>query len=311
MSPPHKVVIIGGGPAGYTAAIYASRANLKPILYQGPQPGGQLTTTTQVENYPGYPDGIQGPQLMQTLQQQAQHFGSQIRTGTITAVNLEDKPYQLTIDNKETITTHTIIIATGSTPKTLQLPNERELYGRGISTCATCDGYFYRNQTVAVIGGGDSAAEEALYLANLCKKVHIIVRRNQMRASHIMQQRVKSKTNITIHWETETRQIHSKSKLEAITVHHKPTNTHKKITIQGLFVAIGHTPNTQLFKNHLHLDTHGYIKTKPKTTHTNLEGIYAAGDVQDHKYRQAVTAAATGCMAALDAERYLTTSLNP
>ena len=177
MSPLHNVIIIGGGPAGYTAAIYASRANLKPILYQGPQPGGQLTTTTQVENYPGYPQGIQGPQLMLDLQQQAQRFGAQIRTGTITAVNLQKKPYQLTIDNKEPLTTHTIIIATGSTPKTLELPNERELYGRGVSTCATCDGYFYRNQTVAVIGGGDSAAEEALYLANLCKEVHLLIRR--------------------------------------------------------------------------------------------------------------------------------------
>ncbi len=306
MLPPHNVIIIGGGPAGYTAAIYASRASLNPTLYQGPQPGGQLTTTTQVENYPGYPQGIQGPQLMQDLQQQAERFGTQIRTGTITAVNLQKKPYQLTIDHKETLTTHTIIIATGSTPKTLQLPNEKELYGRGVSTCATCDGYFYRNQTVAVIGGGDSAAEEALYLANLCKEVHLLIRRNQMRASHIMQQRVKANPTITIHWETETRKIHGDTKLQAITIHHKPTDTHKKLPIQGLFTAIGHTPNTELFKGHLHLDPHGYIITKPKTTHTNLEGIYAAGDVQDHHYRQAITAAATGCMAALDAERYLT-----
>jgi len=300
-----NVLIIGSGPAGYTAAIYTARAGLNPILYQGRQPGGQLTITTDVENYPGYPEGVQGPQMMLDFQQQAQRFGTTVHVANVTAVNLSTYPYQATIDNQHIIKAKSIIIATGAAAKWLGLPSEERLNGKGVSACAVCDGFFFKGQDVAVVGGGDSAAEEASYLSNICRRVYMLVRRDKLRASAIMQQRVLNKPNIEILWNTEVEEILGKEAVEGVRVINNQTKQIKEIPLQGFFVAIGHQPNTTLFTSYLNLTPQGYIQTTPGTTQTNVPGVFAAGDVQDSVYRQAVTAAGTGCMAALDAERFL------
>jgi thioredoxin reductase (NADPH) len=300
-----KCLIIGSGPAGFTAAIYAARAGLNPILYQGSQPGGQLTITSEVENYPGYPDGVQGPEMMMDFQRQAERFGTQVRSGLATKVDFSVYPHQVTIDDSFVIEAYTVIISTGASAKWLGLPAEQRLNSRGVSACAVCDGYFYRGKDVAVVGGGDTAAEEATYLSKLCKKVYLLVRRGEMRASKIMQERVLNTPNIEVLWHTETVDILGENDVEAVRIRNVQTGEERDITIQGFFVAIGHQPNTDIFKGFIDMDANGYIKTKPGTTHTNVAGVFAAGDAQDHVYRQAVTAAGTGCMAALDAERFL------
>lgn len=301
-----KVLIIGSGPAGYTAAIYASRAGLKPVLYTGGQPGGQLTITNDVENFPGYPDGINGPEMMIDLQKQAERFGTDIRYGMITAVNFDSYPLEVTVDEKETLLAESVIISTGASAKYLGLPSEEKFMNKGVSACAVCDGFFYKDMDVAVVGGGDSAAEEATYLANLCPKVYLIVRRDEMRASKIMQQRVINTPNIEVLWNTETEEIlGDDSGVTGMRVVSNQSGEKKEIAVKGFFVAIGHTPNTDIFKDYLEMDESGYIKTIPGTTKTNIEGVFATGDAQDHVYRQAVTAAGTGCMGALDAERFL------
>ncbi len=302
-----NVLIIGSGPAGYTAAIYAARAGLNPVLYQGHQPGGQLTITTEVENYPGYPEGVQGPQMMRDFQQQAQRFGTTIHAANVTAVNLSTYPYQATIDDQHTVKAKVIIIATGAAAQWLGLPSEKRLNGKGVSACAICDGFFFKGQEVAVVGGGDSAAEEASYLSNICNKVYMLVRRDKLRASAIMQQRVMSKPNIEILWQTEVEEILGAEAVTGVRVVNNQTQRKHDILLQGFFVAIGHQPNTALFAPYLDLNPQGYIQTVAGTTKTNLPGVFAAGDVQDAVYRQAVTAAGTGCMAALDAERFLAT----
>jgi len=305
-SEPQKVVIIGSGPAGYTAAIYAARAGLKPVLYTGGEPGGQLTTTNDVENFPGYPDGINGPQMMMDLQKQAERFGTVIHYKVVTAVDLSSEPFQLTLDEKEVISTETIIIATGATAKYLGLPSEKKFANKGVSACAICDGYFYRGKEVAVVGAGDSAAEESTYLSKLCTKVHLLVRRGEMRASKIMQQRVLNTPNIEIHWNTETDEVlGDDSGVTGVRIINRETGEKKELSVQGFFLAIGHKPNTDIFKGQLDMDENGYIKVKPGTTHTNVEGVFAVGDAADKVYRQAITAAGTGCMGALDAEKYL------
>ena len=300
-----NILIVGSGPAGYTAAIYAARAGLNPILYQGYQPGGQLTITTDVENYPGYPEGVQGPQMMLDFQKQSQRFGTTIHAANVTAVDLSTYPYQATIDDLHVVKTKTIIIATGAAAKWLGLPSEERLNGKGVSACAICDGFFFKGQDVAVVGGGDSAAEEASYLSNICNKVYMLVRRDKLRASAIMQQRVMRKSNIEILWQTEVEEILGAQVVTGVRVVNNQTNKKQEIPLQGFFVAIGHQPNTTLFAPYLDLDAQGYIKTVPGTTQTNIPGVFAAGDAQDAVYRQAVTAAGTGCMAALDAERFL------
>lgn len=300
-----KVLIIGSGPAGYTAAIYASRAGLKPVLYMGEQPGGQLTITNDVENYPGYPEGINGPQMMMDFQAQAERFGTDIRTGLATKVDFSSYPHKVVIDDKHTITAEAVIISTGASAKWLGLPSEQRLNGQGVSACAVCDGFFFRGMDVAVVGAGDTACEEATYLSKLCKKVYMLVRRDEMRASVIMQKRVMSAKNIEVLWNTETKEILGEQEVEAMRVVNNQTGEEREIPVQGFFVAIGHKPNTDIFKGYLDMDENGYIKTTPGSTKTNIEGVFASGDAQDHIYRQAVTAAGTGCMAALDAERYL------
>lgn len=300
-----NVLIIGSGPAGYTAAIYAARAGLNPVLYQGDQPGGQLTITNDVENYPGYPDGIMGPEMMMDFQKQAERFGTDIRTGYVTSVDFSSYPHTVTVDDKHIIVANTVIISTGASAKWLGLPSEQRLNGNGVSACAVCDGFFFRGQEVAVIGGGDTAAEEASYLSNICSKVYVLVRRDEMRASHIMQKRIKNAKNIEILWNTEALEVLGENEVDGMKVINNQTKEVKEIPIQGFFVAIGHKPNTDIFKNFLELDESGYIKTIPGTTKTNIEGVFASGDAQDNVYRQAVTAAGTGCMAALDAERFL------
>lgn len=300
-----NVLIIGSGPAGYTAAIYAARAGLNPVLYQGDQPGGQLTITTDVENYPGYPEGIMGPEMMIDFQKQAERFGTDIRTGYITAVDFSSYPHRVTVDDKHEIVANAVIISTGASAKWLGLPSEQRLNGSGVSACAVCDGFFFRGQEVAVIGGGDTAAEEASYLSNICSKVYLLVRRDEMRASNIMQKRVMNTKNIEILWNTETLEILGENEVEGMKVINNQTKEVKEIPVTGFFVAIGHKPNTDIFKDILDMDENGYIKTIPGTTRTNIEGVFASGDAQDHVYRQAVTAAGTGCMAALDAERFL------
>jgi len=309
-STPINLLIIGSGPAGYTAAIYAARAGLCPVLYEGMQPGGQLTITTDVENYPGYPNGVQGPQMMADFRQQAQRFGTDIRSAHITAVNFSAPPYQATADSGEVIVAKTVIIATGASAKWLGLPSEARLNGKGVSACAVCDGFFFKGQDVAVVGGGDTAAEEATYLANICNKVYLLVRRDKMRASTIMQQRVMSKPNIEVCWNTEVVEVLGQEGVEGIRVVNNQTQAQQELTVQGFFVAIGHQPNTATFTPFLKLNNQGYIQTVPGTTQTNVPGIFAAGDVQDGVYRQAVTAAGTGCMAALDAERFLAATLS-
>jgi len=301
-----KVLIIGSGPAGYTAAIYAARAGLKPVLYTGAQPGGQLTTTNDVENFPGYPKGINGPEMMIELQQQAERFGTKVSYGMVTAVDFSTYPLKVIIDEKDEVTAGAVIIATGATAKYLGIPSEEKFNNKGVSACAVCDGFFYRGREVAVVGAGDSAAEEATYLANLCTKVHLIVRRDEMRASKIMQQRVEKTANIDIHWNTETDEILGDDNgVTGVRVVNNKTGEKSIIPIQGFFLAIGHQPNTGIFKKYIDMDETGYIKVIPGTTKTNVEGVFAVGDAADKVYRQAVTAAGTGCMGALDAEKFL------
>ena len=298
-------LIIGSGPAGYTAAIYASRANLKPVLYQGIQPGGQLTITTDVENYPGFPDGVQGPELMIHFEKQAQRMGADLRYGLATKVDFSSQPYKVWIDDEKLIEAYSVIIATGASAKWLNIESEQRLNGYGVSACAVCDGFFFRGKEVAIVGAGDTAAEEALYLSKLCTTVHMFIRKDEMRASKIMQERVKKTGNIKIYWNTETDEILGEKTVDGVRVKNNKTGEQTTVPIKGFFVAIGHEPNSQPFKNWLQMDEAGYIQTIPGTSKTNVEGVFAAGDVQDKIYRQAVTAAGSGCMAALDAERYL------
>jgi thioredoxin reductase (NADPH) len=298
-------LIIGAGPAGYTAAIYASRANLKPVLYQGIQPGGQLTITTDVENYPGFPDGVQGPELMIHFEKQAQRMGADIRYGLATKVDFSSQPHKVWIDDEKLIEAYSVIIATGASAKWLNLESEQRLNGYGVSACAVCDGFFFRGKEVAIVGAGDTAAEEALYLSKLCTRVHMFIRKDEMRASKIMQDRVKKTSNIKIYWNTETDEILGEKTVDGVRVKNNKTGEQTIIPIRGFFVAIGHEPNSQPFKDWLNMDEAGYIQTIAGTAKTNIEGVFAAGDVQDKIYRQAVTAAGSGCMAALDAERYL------
>lgn len=298
-------LIIGSGPAGYTAAIYASRANLHPVLYQGVQPGGQLTITTEVENYPGYPDGIQGPEMMEHFEKQAKRMGADIRFGLATAVDFSTRPLKVQIDEEKWIQAHSVIISTGASAKWLGLPSEQRLNGYGVSACAVCDGFFFRGKEVAIVGAGDTAAEEALYLSKLCTTVHMIVRKEQMRASKVMQDRVLKTENIKVYWNSETDEIIGDSKVESVRIFNNQTNQKVTIPVSAFFVAIGHEPNSSIFKGWIDMDETGYIQTIPGSSKTNIEGVFAAGDVQDKIYRQAVTASGSGCMAALDAERYL------
>lgn len=298
-------LIIGSGPAGYTAAIYASRAGLKPVLYQGIQPGGQLTITTDVENYPGYPDGIMGPVMMQDFQKQAERMGTDVRWGTVTKVDTTSMPYQVVVDDETTITADAIIISTGASAKWLGIESETRLNGHGVSACAVCDGFFFKGKPVAIVGAGDTACEEALYLSKICSEVHMIVRRDEMRASLVMQDRVKKTPNIHIYWNSETDEILGDNKVTGVRIKNTKENAMQEVAVNAFFVAIGHQPNSDLFKGVLNMDETGYIVTEPGSSRTNLEGIFACGDVQDKIYRQAVTAAGSGCMAALDAERYL------
>ncbi|HLV92684.1 MAG TPA: thioredoxin-disulfide reductase [Aequorivita sp.] len=305
-----KCLIIGSGPAGYTAAIYAARADLKPVLYTGMEPGGQLTTTTEVDNFPGYPEGIDGPTMMVQLQQQAERFGTQVRIGMVTEVKFSDKVggiHEVIVDNTTKLEAETVIISTGATAKYLGLPSEQRLRGGGVSACAVCDGFFYKGQEVAIVGAGDTAAEEATYLANLCSKVTMLVRKDFMRASKAMQHRVNNTKNLEVLYNTEVDEVLGDQVVEGLRLVNNQTGEKKEIAVTGLFIAIGHTPNTDIFKGQLDMDESGYIITKGKSTKTNIPGVFASGDVQDNEYRQAVTAAGTGCMAALDAERYLAT----
>ncbi len=302
---PLKCVIIGSGPAGYTAAIYAARANLEPVLFTGMEPGGQLMTTTDVENFPGYPDGVTGPEMMEDFRKQAERFGTIIRYELISKVDFSGPVHRLWTEGGEEIQAFSVIIATGASAKYLGLESEQRLLNKGVSACAVCDGFFFKGKEVAVVGGGDTAAEEATYLAKLCPKVHLLVRRDEMRASKIMQQRVFNTPNIIVHWNTEAEEILGEDAVEGVRVVNNKTGEKKVLPVEGFFVAIGHKPNTDIFKDWLDMDETGYIKTKCDSTATNVEGVFAAGDAQDKVYRQAVTAAGTGCMAALEAERYL------
>lgn len=299
-------LIIGSGPAGYTAAIYAARANLKPVLYQGIQPGGQLTITTEVENYPGYPEGVMGPEMMVDFEKQAARVGADIRYGIATKVDFSSSPHKVWIDENKLIETHIVIIATGASAKWLGLESEQRLNGFGVSACAVCDGFFFKGKEVAIVGAGDTAAEEALYLSKLCTTVHMFIRRDQMRASKIMQERVMNATNIKIYWNTDTEEILGGNNVTGVRIKNNKTGELQTIPVSAFFVAIGHQPNSDIFKGWLEMDDAGYVKTVPGTSKTNVEGVFAAGDVQDKIYRQAVTAAGSGCMAALDAERWLT-----
>ncbi|MCB0497641.1 MAG: thioredoxin-disulfide reductase [Cyclobacteriaceae bacterium] len=300
-----KVLIIGSGPAGYTAAIYAARAGLKPVLYTGGEPGGQLTTTNDVENFPGYPDGINGPEMMMQLQKQAERFETDVRYGVVTSADFSGYPHKAIVDDSHEVTAHAVIIATGASAKYLGLESEKKLNGKGVSACAICDGFFYKGLNVAVVGGGDSAAEEATYLANLCPKVYLIVRRDELRASTIMQKRVLNTPNIEVLWNSETKEILGEDKVEGVKLLNNKTNEEYTIDVEGFFVAIGHKPNTEIFKNYLETDETGYLKVVPGTSKTSIEGVFVAGDAADKVYRQAITAAGTGCMSALDAEKFL------
>ncbi|MDP5230463.1 MAG: thioredoxin-disulfide reductase [Cellulophaga sp.] len=309
-----KTLIIGSGPAGYTAAIYAARADLKPVVYTGMEPGGQLTTTTEVDNFPGYPDGIDGPTMMIQLQKQAERFGTEVRIGMITAVTLSNEIggiHKAIVDDKTEIEAETILISTGATAKYLNIPSEQKLRGGGVSACAVCDGFFYKGQDVAIVGAGDTAAEEASYLANICKSVTMLVRKDEMRASKAMQHRVNSLKNIKVLYNTEVDEVLGDQVVEGLRMVNNTTGEKTEIAITGLFIAIGHKPNTDIFKGQLDMDETGYLITKGKSTKTNLPGVFACGDSQDKEYRQAITAAGTGCMAALDAERYLATVEQP
>ncbi len=300
-----KCLIIGSGPAGYSAAIYAARADMHPVMYQGLQPGGQLTITTEVENYPGYPDGTKGPEMMVDFQKQAERFGTDVRYGMATAVDFTAGKHTVTIDGNKKVTADSVIISTGASAKWLGLPSEERLNGFGVSACAVCDGFFFKGQEVAIVGAGDTAAEEASYLAKLCKKVTMIVRREEMRASKAMQHRVMNAPNIEILWNTETVEILGENGVTGVKVINTRTNEETVIPVTGFFVAIGHKPNTDIFKGQLDMDDVGYLKVQPGSTRTKIPGVFASGDAADKVYRQAVTAAGTGCMAALDAERYL------
>ena len=298
-------LIIGSGPAGYTAAIYAARANMKPLLYQGIQPGGQLTITTEVENYPGYPDGIQGPEMMEHFEKQAARMGTDIRYGLATNVDFSQRPLKVEIDEEKWIEADSVIISTGASAKWLGIESEQRLNGNGVSACAVCDGFFFKGKEVAIVGAGDTAAEEALYLSKICSVVHMIIRRGEMRASKVMQDRVIATENIKIYWHSETDEILGDIKVTGVRILNNETNEKMEIPVSAFFVAIGHTPNSGIFKGWLDMDETGYLKTIPGTSKTNVEGVFASGDVQDKIYRQAVTAAGSGCIAALDAERYL------
>ncbi|MGB5171366.1 thioredoxin-disulfide reductase [Eudoraea sp.] len=309
-----KTLILGSGPAGYTAAIYAARADLKPVMYTGMEPGGQLTTTTEVDNFPGYPEGIDGPTMMVQLQQQAERFGTEVRIGMATAVNFSDEIggiHKVTIDDSIEVEAETVIISTGATAKYLGIPSEQRLRGGGVSACAVCDGFFYKGQDVAIVGGGDTAAEEASYLANICRKVTMLVRKDHMRASKAMQHRVNSLPNIDLRYNSEVDEVLGEQVVEGLRIVNNKTGVKDEIAITGFFVAIGHKPNTEIFAGQLEMDDTGYLITHGKTTKTTKPGVFASGDVQDKEYRQAVTAAGTGCMAALDAERYLATIESP
>jgi thioredoxin reductase (NADPH) len=300
-----QCLIIGSGPAGYTAAIYASRAGLNPVLYQGIQPGGQLTITTEVENYPGYPDGIQGPEMMVEFENQAKRMGADIRYGLATKVDFSVRPLRVEIDEEKWIQAHSVIISTGASAKWLGLESEQRLNGYGVSACAVCDGFFFKGKEVAIVGAGDTAAEEALYLSKICSKVHMIVRKGEMRASKIMQARVLKTGNIQVYWHSETDEVLGDKKVDGVRIKNNETGEKTEIPVSAFFVAIGHEPNSGIFKGFLDMDEAGYLLTVPGTSKTNIEGVFASGDVQDKIYRQAVTAAGSGCMAALDAERYL------
>lgn len=303
-----KCLIIGSGPAGYTAAIYAARADMKPVMYTGMEPGGQLTTTTEVDNFPGYPEGIDGPTMMIQLQQQAERFGTEVRIGMVTSVDLDKNHggiHKVSLDNGSVIEAESIIIATGATAKYLGLPSEQRLRGGGVSACAVCDGFFFKGQDVAIVGGGDTAAEESTYLANICNKVTLLVRKGEMRASKAMQHRVNNTPNLEVKYFTEIEEVIGDQVVEGLRLVNNQTGEKQEITVTGLFIAIGHKPNTEIFKGQIDMDQTGYIITKGKSTKTNIPGVFASGDVQDKEYRQAITAAGTGCMAALDAERYL------
>lgn len=302
-----KTLIIGSGPAGYTAAIYAARANMNPVMYQGMEPGGQLMTTNDVENFPGYAKGIMGPEMMEDLKVQAERFGTDIRMGMATAVDFSVYPFKVTIDEEKEIMAESIIISTGASAKWLGLDSEKRLNGGGVSACAVCDGFFYKGKDVAVVGAGDTACEEALYLSKLASKVHMIVRKGQMKASRIMQERVMKTSNIQIHWHSETEEILGASVVDSVRIKNIETHVTTVIPIEGFFVAIGHNPNSSIFRDYIDLDEQGYIKTIPGSTKTNVQGVFACGDVQDKNFRQAITAAGTGCMAALEAERFLAT----
>ncbi len=309
-----KTLILGSGPAGYTAAIYAARADLKPVMYTGMEPGGQLTTTTEVDNFPGYPEGIDGPTMMVQLQQQAERFGTEVRIGMATAVEFSNEVggiHKVTIDDSKVIEAETVIISTGATAKYLNIPSEQRLRGGGVSACAVCDGFFYKGQDVAIVGGGDTAAEEASYLANICNKVTMLVRKDYMRASKAMQHRVNSLDNIDLRYNSEVDEVLGDQVVEGLRIVNNKTGEKEEIAITGFFVAIGHKPNTEIFKGQLEMDETGYLITHGKSTKTSKPGVFASGDVQDKEYRQAVTAAGTGCMAALDAERYLATIETP
>lgn len=305
-----QCLIVGSGPAGYTAAIYAARANMKPVLYTGMEMGGQLMQTTDVENFPGYPDGVQGPEMMEHFRAQAERMGTDIRFGLATKVDFSGPIHKVWIDEEIEIHANSVIIATGATAKWLGIPSEQRLNGRGVSACAVCDGFFYKNTPVAIVGAGDTACEEALYLANLCTEVHMIVRRDEMRASKVMQDRVFKAANIKVYWNSETDEVIGENKVEAVRIKNRVTGEMVTVPIEGFFVAIGHTPNSAPFKPYLNMDDQGYILTQPGTAKTNIVGVFACGDVQDNQYRQAVTAAGTGCMAALDAERYVSALLH-
>ncbi len=298
-------LIIGSGPAGYTAAIYAARANLKPVMYTGLLQGGQLINTTDVENYPGYPQGILGPEMMEDFKKQAERFGTDIRFGMATKVDFSSSPKKIWIDDDKMIETDAVILATGAEAKWLGIPSEQRLNGSGVSACAVCDGFFYRNQEVAIVGAGDTACEEAIYLSKLCTRVHMIVRRDEMRASKIMQERVINTPKITIYWNSETDEVLGDSVVTAVRIKNNKTGEKTEIPVTGFFVAIGHQPNSAVFKDFITTDKEGYVITAPDSTKTNIDGVFACGDLQDKTYRQAVTAAGTGCMAALESERWL------